>query len=131
MVRREIFEEISLFRPHLYSTGHNMWVRIGEVRRFHYITESLTAYRKRPGQKSLDRRMWEDGFGILEEACKRYPYGKRLKRKRLGILYYRLGQYDWRHGDYLRGLKNYFLGGMSDPFRAFELIYAQKAVGVL
>ena len=126
MVKREIFEEIGPFKPHLYSTDHDMWIRIGEVRKFYYIANFLTAYRKHGGQKSLERRMWEDGFEILDEACKRYPYGAHLRRRRLGILYYRLAEHDWRHNDYFQGLKNYLLAGISDPIRALQVILARE-----
>jgi glycosyltransferase involved in cell wall biosynthesis len=122
VVRRKILEQTGLFKTNLHSMDHDMWIRMSEVTKFYYLCEYLTAYRKHGGQKSLKRQQWEDGFNILEEACNRYPYGFNLKRKRLGVLYYRLGEYDWSHNAYLSGLKNYFLAAMLDPFRAVNFI---------
>jgi len=129
MVRREELKKIGLFKPYLRNgQDHDMWIRMSEVTKFYYIPNILAAYRKHPGQISLRRRLWEEGFGILREACKRYPYGLNLRRKRLAVLYYRLGEYDWRHNDYFRALKNYILTGVLDPFRVNNFI--QNKIGV-
>jgi glycosyltransferase involved in cell wall biosynthesis len=121
MVKREIFEKTGLFKTYLLnSQDHEMWIRMSEIAKFYYIPDFFISYRKRPDQISLRRQLWEEGFIILRESCKRYPYGLNLKRKRLAVLYYRLGEYDWEHHDYLRGAKNYFLEGMLDPFRAID-----------
>jgi glycosyltransferase involved in cell wall biosynthesis len=123
MVRREAFEKIGLFQPYLRSgQDHDMWIRMGEVANFYYLPQFLTAYRKRPGQISSRRQLWEEGFTILGDACQRYPYGVNLRRKRLAVLYYRLGKYDWDHNDYFQALGNYFLAGILDPFRTVDLI---------
>jgi len=122
MVRRELFKKTGYFKEYLQSVDHDMWIRMSEVAKFYYIPKYLMAYRKHPSQQSLKRRQWEDGFLILKEACERHPYGFNLKRKRLGVLYYRLGEYDWSHNAYLSGLKNYFVAAMLDPFRAVNYI---------
>jgi glycosyltransferase involved in cell wall biosynthesis len=121
MVRREIFEETGLFNTNLYSTDHDMWVRINEVTKFYYLPDFFTAYRKRTGQISSKRQLWEDGFVILKEASKRYPYGVNLRRKRMAVLYYRLGEYDWVHKLYLKATKHFWLVGMFDPLRGAEV----------
>ena len=129
MVRRETLEQIGLFKPYLRNgQDHDMWIRVSEVAKFYYLPQFLIAYRKRPGQISSRRQLWEGGFTVLKDACQRYPYGLNLRRKRLAVLYYRLGEYDWGHNAYLSGLKNYFLAGMLDPFRANDFI--QKKIRV-
>jgi len=122
MVKREIFEQIGLFKPYLNASDHDIWIRMSEVTKFYYLPRCFTAYRKRPGQMSLKRKQWEDGFIVLKEACKRYPYGINLKRKRMAVLYYRLGEYDRTHHHYFRSIRNYFLSIILDPFRAINVI---------
>jgi glycosyltransferase involved in cell wall biosynthesis len=122
MLKREIFEQIGSFQTGICIVDHDIWVRMSEVAKFHYIPDVLTAYRKHRYQTSLKRKMWEDGIIILKEACKRYPYGVNLRRKRLAVLYYRLGKHDWGHNGYFRAVKNYFLAGIFDPFRAVDFI---------
>jgi glycosyltransferase involved in cell wall biosynthesis len=126
MVRRNLINRIGSFNADLYGADHELWVRMSEVGRFFYLPEHLTGYRYHgTGQKSLNRKMWEDEFILLREACKRYPYGIDLKRRRLAVLYYRLGEFDWEHHDYFHAAKNYCLAGILDPFRAIQSILSK------
>ncbi len=122
MVRRELFRQVGLLKTNLLTADHDLYVRLSEVTKFYYLPELLFAYRKHMEQLSSERRMWEDGFIVLKEACHRFPYGYNLRRKRLAILYYRLGEYDWKNNDYLRGLKNCCLAGIFDPVRAIAFV---------
>lgn len=128
MVKREIFNKTGLFKNHLHSMDHDMWIRMSEVSKFCYLDQFLTAYRKHRGSKSLDRRQWEDGFSILREACERYPYGIYFKRKRRAVLYYRLGEYDWMHNNYLSALFNFLFSCLFDPWRAFQYVWKKIKV---
>ena len=123
MVRREMFRQVGLLKTNLLAADHDLYVRLSEVTKLYYIPDHLIAYRKHTEQLSLERQMWEDGFIILKEACKRYPYGINLKRKRRGVLYYRLGEYDWKNKDCLRALKNYCFAGILDPARAVAFVF--------
>lgn len=58
---------------------------------------------------------------ILRQACKRYPYSATVKRKRLAILNYRLGEYDWNHKLYWKGTKHFLSAGMFDPVWGAEI----------
>ena len=123
MVKREELKKIGLFKPYLRNgQDHDMWIRMSEITKFYYIPNILAVYRKHPGQISSKRSLWEEGFVVLRDACKRFPYGLNIKRKRLAVLYYRLGEYDWRHNDYFRALRNYFLAGVLDPVRIIDFI---------
>jgi len=122
MVRRNVVDQIGSFNTDLFTVDHELWVRVSEVARFFYLPEHLTGYRFHGGQKSLNRKMWEDEFVLLREACKRYPYGVDLKRRRLAVLYYRLGEFDWKHNIRVRALKNYFLAGVLDPLRGIQWV---------
>jgi glycosyltransferase involved in cell wall biosynthesis len=122
MVRRQILQRAGLFREDLQSTDHDMWVRVGEVSRFHYLPMCLMGYRMHRGQQSQKRKQWEDGFLILEEACKRFPYGFGIKRRRLAVLHYRLAGHDLRGGRYFRSMGRYLLAGVHDPMRALGVM---------
>jgi len=122
MLKREIFEQIGSFKTGICIVDHDMWVKMSEITKFYFIPDFLIGYRKHENQTSLTRQMWEDGFIILKGASKRYPYGVNLRRKRLAVLYYRLGKHDWGHNCYFRAVKNYFLAGIFDPFRAIDFI---------
>lgn len=120
VVRRRLFRKVGLFRTDNLSADHDMWLRMVEMTKFFYLPKCLTSYRKHPGQISSGRKIWEDDFVILREACKRYPYGISVRRKRLAVLHHRLGRYDWNHGDYLGSIKGYFLAGLLDPPKAIR-----------
>ena len=123
MVKREELKKIGLFKPYLRNgQDHDMWIRMSEVTKFYYIPNILAAYRKHPGQISSRRRLWEEEFTILREACKRYRYGLNLRRKRLAVLYYRLGEYDWTHDNYFKALLNFSQASMFDALRGFGFI---------
>lgn len=122
MVRRNLFQQTGLFRTDLLAADHDMWIRMGEKTNFYFIPEYLASHRKRQGQVSSRRKLWEDGFVILQEACKRYPYGNSVKRKRTAVLHYRLGEYDWRHNSYLSAAKQFMLSAMFDPVRSIDFI---------
>jgi glycosyltransferase involved in cell wall biosynthesis len=120
MVRREMFGQVGLLKTNLLAADHDLYVRLSEVTKFYYILDCLIGWRKHSGQASLRRRMWEDGFVILREACKRYPYGISVKRKRLAVLHYRLGEYDWNHKLYWKATKHFLLAGTFDPLLGVE-----------
>lgn len=122
MVRRNLFQQTGMFRTDIFAADHDMWIRMGEKTNFYFIPECLASHRKRQGQVSSKRKLWEDGFVILQEACKRYPYGNSVKRKRRAVLHYRLGEYDWRHNSYLSAAKQFTLSAMFDPLRSIDFI---------
>ena len=113
MIRREMFTKTGLFQSYCHAIDHDMWIRMSELTKFYYIPKFLRAYRKHNGQRSLERNLWESGFGVLKDACDRYPYGWYLKRKRFSVLCYRLAQHDWRHGNYFQALMNHCWAGVS------------------
>ena len=130
MVKKAIFEKTGLFNRALQSADHEMWIRMSEVTKFCYVPEHLMAYRKHCGQQSLRRRQWEDGFTILRDACQRYPYGTNIRRKRLAVLHYRLGEYDWNHGSHLRALCYLIWAGLLDPLRAVQVLRQGRFVNI-
>lgn len=130
MVRRSVFDVVGLFDEDLVggSEDHDMWLRIIEKFKIKYIDEPLFKYRIHDKQISKNIEMWLDGFAILDKACKRNRYGFHVKRKRLAVLYYRLGEYDWKHGSYPSAIKYFFLAGLLNPLRSVEIIWQGKSI---
>lgn len=123
MVKRRIFNKAGLFKEYLHSLDHDMWIRISEMGSLLFLNEYLTGYRIHSGQKSSSRRQWEDGFLILNESCKRYGYGFNVKRKRLAVIYYRLGVFDLNSSSILKGVAFLVLAGVLDPIRAARVLF--------
>lgn len=129
MVRRNLFERVGLFSENVKCTyDHDMWIRLKEVSEYAYIPELLMAYRRHSGQQSTRRTQWEGGFYVLNNAMKRYPYGRKIYLRRLAVLYFRLGSFDVKNGFYLRGYFNLALSFICDPLRAFKVIMSKEAV---
>lgn len=127
MVRRNLLEKVGFFNEKFpYAKDHDMWIRMSEVSKFYYISECLMAYRIHSGQQSIRRDQWEDGFLVLEQACERYPYSIALKRKRLAVIYYRLGLHDYKSGNIPSSFFNFILAFFYDPTRA--LIHLSKQI---
>lgn len=94
MVRRSLFDKVGYFSESFSAPDHDMWIRASEVGKFYYLERDLVGYRQHPGQLSSmhARKMWENGFAVLQDAARRYPYPERLKRKRMAVLYFRIAQ---------------------------------------
>jgi len=127
MVRRKLLNKVGLFNERLkYAKDHDMGIRMSEVARFHYIPEFLMAYRKHPGQQSMNRQQWVDGFTVLADACERYPYSAAQKRQRLAVLYYRLGVHDYKSNNLIAAGYNFALSFLHDPVRAIKYLTGKK-----
>lgn len=127
MVKKSLFEKTGLFDIN-FKVGvydHDMWLRLIETSRFYYLPKCLTAYRLHPGQLSQKREMWELGFVLLKKAYRRYPYSINTIRKRIAVLYYRLGKHDLMHRAYLKALFYFILAGMCDPLRGIGFVLDQ------
>ncbi len=96
MITRRIVDKVGYFNENLLAADHDMWLRIMEVSRFSYIPEYLISYRIHSNNSFYKRKIWEDGFVYLNEACKRHPYDADLICKRRAELHYRLGLHDYR-----------------------------------
>lgn len=119
LVRRSLFDQVGVFRDDLlFSHDHECWVRMREVTRFIYVPEILMGYRRHPQQGSLRREMWDNGFLILREAIRRYPYDRAIFRKRWAVLHYRIGEYFWKKNEAVPALYNFILSAVADPVRA-------------
>lgn len=125
LVRRSAYEKSGLFDESLRSAqDHDMAIRLAEVTKFAFIKEVLWSYRKHSNTQSQQNteRRWQLGFQILHNACKRYPYGLSVKRKRMAVLYFRLGQCAIDNRKFMRALKYFSFAGLLDPLRSMKVL---------
>jgi glycosyltransferase involved in cell wall biosynthesis len=127
MVRKKILEKAGMFNERLLTTDHDMWLRIHEVSIVSYISDCLMGYRIHPAQSILKRKLWEDGFIILKDACNRYPYGSGVRRKRRAVLHFRLGEHDLKMKKFLKGGWHLLLSFVYDPVRALKFLAGKHA----
>jgi glycosyltransferase involved in cell wall biosynthesis len=118
LLRKELFAETGPFRTDIFSADHDMWLKMAEITRFALLPEYLTFHRKHTTQLTASRKIWEDGFIILNEAVKRYPYSFSCVRKRRAVLHFRLAQYDWHHAARGRAALHAARAALNDPLRA-------------
>jgi len=125
MVARKAMEKAGRFKEHLLPTDHDMWLRLQEVATLHYLSDCLIGYRVHATQSSHKRKLWEDGFIILADALKRFPYSRAAAKKRLAVLHYRLAEHDLRSGKRIRSARNFLLSLYLDPARSLKHLYSK------
>ena len=59
---------------------------------------------------------------ILDKACKRYPYGWNVRRQRLAVLYFRLGQCYLEDRNLFKAIGHFILAGLLDPVRGGRVL---------
>lgn len=124
MVRRSLFDKVGYFSESFSAPDHDMWIRASEVGKFYYLDRDLAGYRQHPGQLSVtsSRKMWENGFTILERATERFPYSQSLCRKRRAVLSFRIANCDLRERKYASAMVNFVNALLGDPFRVLRVI---------
>lgn len=126
LVRGDILRTAGAFKEGIIP-DHDMWIRMKELTSFYYLNENLFSYRVHDGQLSLNatERMWRDGIDTLKRAMARYHYPYYIRKKRLAVIYYRLGVYDCLSKKLLSACCNYTRSFFYDPIRAFKEIAAK------
>jgi glycosyltransferase involved in cell wall biosynthesis len=125
LVRRSAFDHAGEFDETLRSSqDHDMAIRLLEVTKAAFLDEPMWYYRHHPDTQSSkhSKRRWMNGFMILEKACRRYPYGWSVKRRRLAVLHFRVGQCFSSEGAYFQAVKNFLLAGFFDPGRTVKVL---------
>jgi glycosyltransferase involved in cell wall biosynthesis len=131
MIRRKILEKSGLFvEKYFYSKDHDLWVKIAELSRLHYIPTCLVGYRIHAQQQSGRRNQWDEGFGVLSDACQRQPRYARIKKKRLAVLYYRIALCEWKHANRLRAVWLLAKAMRNDPNRALWHLVSSSLQGL-
>ncbi len=129
LVRRSVFETVGDFDETMRSAqDHDMAVRIAEVTKLSYIDQPLWYYRRHPDTQSGKhvRRRWETGFRILNKACERYNYGFTIRRKRLSVLHFRVGQCILEERNYFKAILRFTFAGALDPLRAIKILFGKE-----
>ena len=129
LVRRSAYEQAGEFDETLRSSqDHDMAIRLLEITNAAFLDEPVWYYRLHPDTQSLKhaKRRWMNGFRILEKACRRYPYGWGVKRRRLAVLHFRIGQCFSSEGAYYRAAKNFLFAGVFDPARAARVLMGME-----
>lgn len=129
IVRGNILRAAGAFKEGIIP-DHDMWIRMKELTSFYYLNENLFSYRVHGEQLSLNatEKMWRDGIATLERAFARYHYPYSIRKKRLAVIYYRLGAYDWSSKKLFSACCNYTRAFFYDPIRALKEI-ATKCKG--
>ena len=134
IVRRDLLEKVGMFDEGFrISSDHDLWIRMKENTNFYFLAKHLLGIREHSTRLSRqrERAMWKAGFDVLERAMVRYPYGLGVKRKRLAVLYYRLGIWDLRNGHYQSAFKNFLLAFNLDPYRSIKVLCGQAIKPIL
>jgi glycosyltransferase involved in cell wall biosynthesis len=129
LIRRRAIEKAGSFDESMRSAqDHDMAIRLAEVTRLAYIDEPLWYYRRHPSSQSgvHAKRRWQVGFTILEKACKRYPYPKKIYRKRKAVLNFRMGQCFLEEKKHLNSLIHFLKAGIHDPVRSLKVIFGKE-----
>jgi len=129
IVRRSAFDQVGEFDESLRSSqDHDMAIRLVEVTKAAFIDEPVWYYRRHPDTQSTKhtKRRWTNGFKILEKACRRYPYRWSVKRRRLAVLHFRVGQCFSSEGAHFQAAKNFLLAGFFDPARAAKIVLGME-----
>ena len=131
LVKRSAYEKAGYFDESLRSAqDHDMVIRLAEVSKIAYLSEILW-YKREHGdsisQLHAERR-WRAGFDILEKACRRYPYGNKIKKMRLAVLHFRMGQCFYKKKEYHRSVTGFVMAAMLDPIRALKVVLRKETV---
>ena len=131
LVRHRIYDEVGGYDESLRAAqDHDMAIRIAEVTRFGYIADLMFCYRRHANSISASSatRRWENGFKILENACKRYPYPKGVVRKRRAVLHFRLGQCLISERKRMTSLQHFASSFFNDPFRSISVVLGRERI---
>lgn len=125
LVRRSAFDLAGDFDESLRSAqDHDMAIRLAEVIKLAYIDEPLFYYRKHKDSISHKKASlrWRNGLIILKKASERYNYSFNVKRKRLAVLYFRIGQCFLEEGHLSQAIIHFLKSGLFDPTRALKVL---------
>ena len=94
LVKRRCFDEVGLFDERMIGfSDHDMWLRIAGKFNIGYLDMPLVKKRQHEFQLSKVRikEVFKDELLMVKKAILRYPFLKRLQRKKLAQLYYEWG----------------------------------------
>lgn len=131
MIRRNVLERVGGFDETLRSAqDHDMAIRVAEITKLAYIDEELFYYRRHGNSISAQNASlrWNNGFLILNKACKRYQYSPSVVRRRRAVLHFRLGQCLLEEKRYGCALWHFVCSGVFDPVRALRVASGREVI---
>lgn len=94
LVKRKCFDEVGFFDERMVGfSDHDIWLRVAGKFNIGYLNLPLVKKREHESQLSKVRveAVLKDEFLLVKKAIDRYPFLKRLERKKLAPLYYAWG----------------------------------------
>lgn len=131
LIKKDIFKKAGYFDERLRSAqDHDMAIRLSEVSKIVYLNETLWYYRRHDDSQSGKHilRRWQNGFYVLANAKKRYPYKKSIIYKRSAVLHFRLGQTYTENKKYIKALIHFIKAGFLDPLRSIKVILGREEI---
>jgi glycosyltransferase involved in cell wall biosynthesis len=131
LVRRSLFAQVGLLDENLRAAqDHDLAIRLAEAAPVAYLDECLWCYRRHEGSISNTKAKlrWQNGFRILEAACRRYPYPASVRRKRRAVLHFRLGQCFLQEKKVFVAIYHVVVAGLLDPVRALTVLMGRERV---
>jgi len=125
LFKKALLKQTGYFDENLRSAqDHDMAIKLSECTNIAYLDKKLFFYRRHSQSISHKNAIlrWKNGFIILDNARKRYPYPKRVIYKRKAVLHFRLFQCYMEINKYHRAITHLLLSGLFDPIRGFRVI---------
>lgn len=125
VVRRSVLDRAGEFDETMRSAqDHDMAIRLAEITKVAYMGERLWFYRRHDDSQSHRhaKRRWKTGFRILKRACERRQYGWDVRRRRLAVLHFRMGQCMLEERQVIAGLVRFAIAGLLDPLRGAAVL---------
>lgn len=124
MIRKAVFDKVEMFDESLrQAEDYDLWVRITETFRVEHVSHFGTAYRQHDDQLICQKEQtWMFAQVVLDRARKRFPYPRRLLRKRQAVLNYRFAQVAISKREYFRACRLLASSFILDPIRSFHVL---------
>jgi glycosyltransferase involved in cell wall biosynthesis len=129
MVRRSAITRVGAFSEQLrYAEDHDLWLRILETCRGAYVPSFGYCYRLHSTQMSGNPMMWDYAEEVLARAIARYPYKRRVVRKRRAVLAYRHSQIAFRSRRMASAFGLICKAALLDPPRAAKELFLRARI---
>ncbi len=124
VIRKKCIEKIGVLDENLTrgSDDYEFCFRIAAKCRIHFLDNVLVIRRIHETNFSNTERFFIDNLYILNKILLQYPFLINLKRKRLSVLYYRVGRYYQQKGDFPKAKNNLWESVKNSPLNIKNFI---------
>jgi glycosyltransferase involved in cell wall biosynthesis len=125
LVKRKCFDLVGFFDEHMMAfSDHDLWLRIAGNFNIGYLDKQLVKKREHDLQLSKAKLAFalRDEFLIVKKAIERYPFLKKVEKKKLASLYYALGIALLQRGDNEKAKKQFLKVIASQPWKLKAII---------